>query len=273
MSPRWTTRLDARLGPRGLQLELASRLPWDQRAPLWQRAWPGPIARDQAADALASALADVLVEFRRTDRRLPATLGIELDDAWVLHALLRGAFDRMGSGAAADAAARFFQQALGSAPADLRLALSPQPDGRSLWASALPEALCGQLGEVARVAGLRLRSLRPAAQHSVAGRTAWPAHGVLALPHAHGLLLALRRGGSWVALANERMALTDAVTRRADALLRFHGVPAANGSADGPREQQRWARVDLQTALPEGWSRVQGRGAAGAPAATARKAR
>ena len=86
------------------------------------------------------------------------------------------------------------------------------------------------------------------------------AHGVLALPHAAGVLLALRRDGSWVGLSNEHLALDDALTQRADALLRFHGVPAADGQAQGPREPQRWLRQDGKAALLAGWRRASAHG-------------
>lgn len=260
MSPRWTTRLDAHLGPRGLHLELARRLPWGDPAPLWQRAWPGFVAREHAADSLAKSLDQARADLQRGGHAWPTRLNLELDDAWVLHALLRGAFDRLGSGATAAAAAGFFQQALGTDAGTLRLALSPQPDGRGLWASALPEALCQALTQAVQAAGLKLVSLRPAAQPSVAGAARWPAHGVLALPHAAGVLLALRRDGSWVGLSNEHLALDDALTQRADALLRFHGVPAADGQAQGPREPQRWLRQDGKAALLAGWRRASAHG-------------
>lgn len=252
MSPRWTTRLEASIGPSGPVITLRSRLPWRSGRTLWQADYAATISRDGAPAALHEALASARASVAALGAPWPTTLQLEIDDAWVQHACLRGAFDTMGQQAIAAAVRSFFAQALGT-PADaLALCSLPQPDGRSLWVSCLPVALCTSLAESADAHGLEVVSLRPAAQGYLGDRRRWPRNGVLALPHGAGVLLACRRDGSWVAMSNELRPFDASVGDRAAALSLFHGTVLADG--------MRWAATPTGHAPMPGWTPVAASG-------------
>ncbi|WP_088282925.1 hypothetical protein [Ideonella sp. A 288] len=248
MSPRWTTRLEATIGPSGQVVTLRSRLPWRRGRPLWQAEYPAPTSRDGAPAALHEALAAARASVDELGAPWPTSLLLEIDDAWVQHACLRGAFDAMGHRAIAESVRGFFAQALGAPAGTLALCSLPQPDGRSLWVSCLPVALCTGLAESAMAHGLALTSLRPAAQGYLGDRRRWPRDGVLALPHGAGVLLACRRNGSWVAMSNELRPFDAAVGERAAALSHFHGTVLADG--------MRWAATPPGQAPLPGWTPV-----------------
>ncbi|CAD5371587.1 conserved hypothetical protein [Rubrivivax sp. A210] len=245
MSARWTTRLEARLGPLGLQLQLASRLPWRAARTLWRLDLPGVPTRAGCADALREALVLARDELGREALPWPRSLAIEIDDAWVHHVCLRGDFQSMSARAVADAAAGFFTQALGQPASELALCALTQPDGRSLWVAALPAALRQRLVETAAEAGLTLAALAPAAQRFLRPAARWPRDAVLALAHGSGVLLACRSGDSWIAMVNELRPFDAALHQRALALGRFHGLP--------PLEGLCWAAAHAGGPPLEGW--------------------